>query len=127
MADAKFSAAGAIKNIIIVLFVALIVVLASPTFKVTMDIIDNRVVNDLLENVVKEGEQDSLYGVDQIYDYLQKGLDQNNVKLQAREIIKAERLGSQVTLTVDYRKDNKIFGDTYLSNVFNKTYQARLK
>lgn len=72
MADAKFSAAGAIKNIIIVLFVALIVVLASPTFKVTMDIIDNRVVNDLLEKVVKEGEQDSLYGVDQIYDYLQK-------------------------------------------------------
>lgn len=127
MADAKFSAAGAIKNIIIVLFIALIVVLASPTFKVTMDIIDNRVVNDLLEKVVKEGEQDSLYGVDQIYDYLQKGLDQNNVKLQAREIIKAERLGSQVTLTVDYRKDNKIFGDTYLSNVFNKTYQARLK
>ncbi|UYZ84025.1 DUF4845 domain-containing protein [Entomomonas sp. E2T0] len=127
MADAKFSAAGAIKNIIIVLFVALIVVLASPTFKVTMDIIDNRVVNDLLEKVVKEGEQDSLYGVDQIYDYLQKGLDQNNVKLQAREIIKAENLGSQVTLTVDYRKDNKIFGDTYLSNVFNKTYQARLK
>ena len=127
MADAKFSAAGAIKNIIIVLIIALIVVLASPTFKVTMDIIDNRVVNDLLEKVVKEGEQDSLYGVDQIYDYLQKGLDQNNVKLQAREIIKAERLGSQVTLTVDYRKDNKIFGDTYLSNVFNKTYQARLK
>lgn len=127
MADAKFSAAGAIKNIIIVLFVALIVVLASPTFKVTMDIIDNRVVNGLLENVVKEGEQDSLYGVDQIYDYLQKGLNENNVKLEAREIIKAERLGSQVTLTVDYRKDNKIFGDTYLSNVFNKTYQARLK
>lgn len=127
MADAKFSAAGAIKNIIIVLFVALIVVLASPTFKVTMDIIDNRVVNDLLEKVVKEGEQDSLYGVDQIYDYLQKGLNENNIKLQAREIIKAERLGSQVTLTVNYRKDNKIFGDTYLSNVFNKTYQARLK
>ena len=127
MAEAKFSAANTIKNIIIVLFIALIAVLALPIFKVTMDIIDNRVVNDLLENVVKEGEQDSLYGVDQIYDYVQKGLDQNNVKLQAREIIKAENLGSQVRLTVDYRKDNKIFGDTYLSNVFNKTYQAKLK
>ncbi|MFD1259590.1 DUF4845 domain-containing protein [Entomomonas asaccharolytica] len=127
MAEAKFSAANTIKNIIIVLFIALIAVLALPIFKVTMDIIDNRVVNDLLENVVKEGEQDSLYGVDQIYDYVQKGLDQNNVKLQAREIIKAENLGSQVRLTVDYRKDNMIFGDTYLSNVFNKTYQAKLK
>lgn len=127
MADGKFSAASTIKNIIIVLFIALIVVLASPIFKTTMDIIDNRVVNDLLENVVKEGEQDSLYGVDQIYDYLQKGLDQNNVKLQARDIIKAERLGSEVTLTVDYRKDSKIFGDIYLSNVFNKTYYARIK
>lgn len=127
MADGKFSAAGAIKNIIIVLFIALIAVLASPAFKVTMDIIDYKVVTDLLDNVVKEGEKDNLYGVDQIYDYLQKGLNQNNVKLQAREIIKVERIGSQVTLTVNYRKDNKIFGDTYLSNVFNKSYQARLK
>lgn len=127
MAANNYSVFGSIKTVIMVLFIALVAILAVPTFKATYAYIDNMAIEGLLDNLVKEGEKDKLYGVDQIYDYLQKGFDVNHIELKARDIIKAENFGSYVNLNLDYRADSRIFSSFYLSNVFNKTYRVKLK
>lgn len=90
MSEGKYSVITLLKNFLLILFLIVIFVLARLGFYAVYGAIDHNVVISLVENVVKEGEKDKLYGVDQIYSYLQKGLNDNNVKLNAKEIIKAE-------------------------------------
>ena len=127
MSEGKYSAITLLKNFLLILFLLVILVLARPSFYAVYGAIDHNVVISLVENVVKEGEKDKLYGVDQIYSYLQKGLNDKNVKLNAKEIIKAENAGNYLNLIVDYRVDNKIFGNFNLSNVYHQSYKANLK
>lgn len=127
MSDGSSSAVALFKNVVLILFILLVLVLAKPFFHSIYASIDHNVVTKLLQNVVKEGENDKLYGVDQIYSYVQKGLDQNKVKLNAKDIIKADNAGSYVVLTLDYRVDNKIFGDLNLSSVYHQSFRVNLK